>query len=295
MAMNMKAARTLLTDRLTSEGKSSHTIKAYVSDVDIYCVWHLNRYCPSFDAHEKSVYFSVVDEKGGPLAPDCGPAMVAFINDTRVEAAPATTQRRMASLRAMTKLLYYPNPFESYKGPTPRKGRPHPLPNGVIDLLDMIEATSSDQHKAILALCGMTGLRISEARSVRETDFSVIGSDVVVTVRGKGDKQRDVPVPKICLTIVSALFGRQDKSEPLITLSDRGCRTVVTRLGARAGVSRPTASHDLRMTYGTEIYKASKDLRVTQELLGHADSKTTERYTDVTESAMREAVKGVFG
>ena len=142
---------------------------------------------------------------------------------------------------------------------------------------------------ALLALCGRLGLRISEARSITADSFD---GDGILMVQGKGDRFRELPVPDdVMRRLQGALRLAADRpGSTLIPWSDRWARQKLTALGKKAGLSRPIASHDLRSTFGMEVYGRSKDLRATQELLGHSDPRTTVVYTNISMEAKRAAM-----
>jgi site-specific recombinase XerD len=153
----------------------------------------------------------------------------------------------------------------------------------------MIEASRSHQHRALVALCGLCGLRVAEAISVKLSDIDT--KEMVLFVHGKGDKKRWVPLSDkawryLAPAAAEAMIARRAR---VVTMADRTAREVITRLAVEAGLTRHVSSHDLRATFGTAAYAKTKDLRAVQDLLGHASSKTTETYTGVSERAMRDA------
>lgn len=291
--MNVSQAIQLLRSRLTAEGKSHNTIKAYCSDVEGYVSdffggnWHAADIVLRSDKPEWKLPLSAGTHKE---------FMIHYINKHRATVSPSTTIRRMSSLRAMTKALDYPNPFESYKAPQPKRSQAHPLPDGVNDLRAMLVAAIGPEQRCLVALCGGVGLRISEALSVRACDFVHRGDGTIqLTVRGKGDKERVVPVSQFAFEHIEPMIRMQEAEYmKLLKMGDRWARRLITAMGSRAGVDRAVASHDLRMTFGSAVYDNTKDIRTTQELLGHASSKTTEGYTRVRGEAMTAAVEGLF-
>lgn len=174
-----------------------------------------------------------------------------------------------------------------YRTPKPPRATAHPIAEGPNGMVDMIGSAVNDDQRALAILCGFLGLRVSEARSVRISDFD--SDHRTLTVRGKGDKWRTIPVSEYAWGLLESIRLRSE-SDVLVKLGDRGARKAVTSMGKKAHLSRSVASHDLRMTFGTAAYTRTKDLRTTQELLGHASSKTTENYTGITMDAMRKAV-----
>lgn len=215
-----------------------------------------------------------------------------YLTRNRMTWAPRTTRRRLAAFRAWAKWAGMPTFLGDYRPPDPGKPRPHPIPEGnpaIALLLDACERNM--QSRALIALCGMMGLRVGEAIAVRPDDFDTVEN--TLTVRGKGDKRRTIPVParawdELRLAIAGARLG---DGSTLVTLKDRAARARITALGAKAGLTVDLKSHDLRATAATHLYAVTKDLRVVQEILGHADSKTTEVYTDIDMDTMRDAME----
>lgn len=181
-------------------------------------------------------------------------------------------------------------PLHDYSLPTPPKSEPHPLPAGMADIDAMIAECGNDEQKLLIVLCGMVGLRVSEALDIKPSHFNF--GQLELTVTGKGEKTRTVPISEEAWeqvgTYVTEAFLRGRTN--LIHYSDRGARKLITAIGARANVARPVASHDLRATYATELHNAGVPIRVVQELLGHAHVSTTEGYTGVNRAQMRQAV-----
>lgn len=179
-----------------------------------------------------------------------------------------------------------------YIAPTPSKTIPHPITEGMPGIRAMIACAKNYQQEALVSLGGMVGLRISESLSIQTHHFDL--NEMTLTVRGKGDKTRVVPVSEEAWTYLSgayayAMIHPEDKH--LIRYRDRFARQIITNLAARAKLGRPVSSHDLRATFATAALDQCNNIRVVQELLGHASVETTEIYTGVEFARMREAVK----
>lgn len=154
----------------------------------------------------------------------------------------------------------------------------------------MCEWANDPNKKALFALQGMAGLRVSEARSI--TSDSIDVQDMMLRVRGKGDKTRLVPISKSAWPyIAEAFLISQETGSPIVNLSDRGARKAVTAAGRALGFKREIASHDLRATGATHLYDKTKDIRVVQEFLGHSSSVTTQLYTGVSMDSMRKGLE----
>lgn len=215
----------------------------------------------------------------------------AWLNMTRFEVAPRTTGRRLTSLRSFARYAGQPYLLSEYVAPKPGKSMPHPIPEGIEGVKRMIEVARNADQRALVGLMGLMGLRVSEALSIGVEHFDL--NDMMLVVRGKGDRTRHVPISSTAWEVLSnpivAAMERDDKK--LVHYQDRSARKCITNLGRRAGLSRSISSHDLRATFATEAYNHTKDQRVVQELMGHANGSTTEIYIGVSVAKMKAAVE----
>ncbi len=263
---------------LSVKGRSEQTVKAYSSDLRIF----LQETSTKKDWTKYKVPMEEFEELG-----------MNWLQANRHRVSPKTTNRRLTSLRALARWAGWGDPFAEYSPPTPAKGQPHPLPEGIAGVHRMIEATTNQKQKTLVALCGLMGLRIGEALSIRASDFNL--EEMTLSVRGKGDKTRIVPVSEEAWEIMamSVINSFTSEDAPIVGLKDRFARGVVTNLGTKAGLQRRVSSHDLRATFATAVYDKCLDQRVAQELLGHAQGSTTELYIGRTAKQMRDAVEGL--
>jgi integrase/recombinase XerD len=160
------------------------------------------------------------------------------------------------------------------------------------------------RDRALLELLYAAGLRITEALGLDGDDLDLEGGSVRVV--GKGDRQRVVPVGDVAvdwlrryLATARPVLAAADRSRAprggAVFLSDRGRRlgrnhawTVVKRAAATAGLGSRISPHTLRHSYATHLLEGGADLRVVQELLGHASISTTQIYTHLTGERIRE-------
>lgn len=258
---------------LSVKGRSPQTVKAYTTDMKMFLQATMTD-----------------DGKMTVLKTEFEELAASWLTMNRSKMSPKTTTRRLTSLRAFARWAGWPEMLADYSVPTPAKGQPHPLPEGIAGVRKLIETTPNDRNKALIALCGLCGLRISEALQVRPSHFNL--NTMMLTVRGKGDKTRVVPVSTEAWEVMSMSVARAFATDcEVVQLTDRAARRIVTRLGMLAGLKRSISSHDLRATFGTAVYDKTKDVRVVQELLGHGSSTTTELYIGVSQDKMREAVQ----
>jgi site-specific recombinase XerD len=220
-----------------------------------------------------------------------------YLNSGRSGWAPKTTRRKLTALRSWGKYTYgHPQFLSFYRGPIPAPPEPHPLPGGIESVVTMAFQTQRPTEQALVVLCGLCGLRVGEATTVRFSHLDLSPADGArLLVRGKGDKSRRVPVSDRAMAVLTPRIEEIrldvfDNDPRIAPFPDRTARDIITRLGTYANIGRPVASHDLRATAATAWYNATKDIRVVQMLLGHASIETTQLYLGVTTAAMRQAV-----
>jgi integrase/recombinase XerD len=156
------------------------------------------------------------------------------------------------------------------------------------------------RDRALLELLYSTGARISEAVGIDVDDLDERARTVLL--RGKGGKQRLVPVGRPALAAVEAyrVRGRpalamRGRGTSALLLNARGARLsrqsafhVLRAAAETAGVAREVSPHTLRHCFATHLLAGGADVRVVQELLGHASVATTQLYTHVTVDTLRE-------
>ncbi|MGW7684448.1 site-specific tyrosine recombinase XerD [Kribbella sp. NPDC054772] len=161
-------------------------------------------------------------------------------------------------------------------------------------------AVLATRDAALLEFLYGTGARISEAVGLDVDDIDLDAGEVLL--RGKGRKERVVPVGSFARQALAAyqVRGRPDlvsrgRGTHALFLNARGGRlsrqsawTVLRRAAQRAGITKEISPHTLRHSYATHLLDGGADVRVVQELLGHASVTTTQVYTLVTVDKLRE-------
>ena len=189
------------------------------------------------------------------------------------------------------------DPARSLRAPSGGGRLPRVLSSGeVTSLLHLPTGDPVDRRDlAVLELLYAAGLRVSELCGLDRTDVDLRGR--TVTVLGKGNKQRRVPMHDAAAAALRAWFedGREAMEGPpeAAFVNRRGARLGprdVRRILDRRSAS-PTHPHALRHTYATHLLDGGADLRVVQELLGHASLATTQVYTHVS----KERLRAVYG
>ncbi len=152
------------------------------------------------------------------------------------------------------------------------------------------------RDKAILEVLYATGIRVSELCGLRICDMD----DSFVKVKGKGKKERIVPIGKRAVEAVDAYlsaFRQQSEEENgFLFVSSRGKPidrvTVWSRVKAyarAAGIRKSVSPHTLRHSFATHLLENGADLRLIQDMLGHEDIGTTDRYTHIASSRLKSA------
>jgi integrase/recombinase XerD len=227
---------------------------------------------------------------------------------------PTSLRRRAAAIRSFYRFAY----GEDLIGfdvashiDLPRQPRLLPETLTIEETERLLEAAGGDddearriRDRALVELLYAAGLRISEALRLDREDVSLVGG--FVRVIGKGDKERLVPVGEVALDWLDRYLVEVRPTwlavahvEPLrggaFFLTDRGRRlarqqawTAVKRAASGAGLSDRVTPHTLRHSFATHLLDGGADLRVVQELLGHASISTTQLYTHVTRERIRE-------
>jgi integrase/recombinase XerC len=158
------------------------------------------------------------------------------------------------------------------------------------------------RDRAVLELLYGSGLRVGEVAGLSMESVDLVRARVLV--RGKGSKEREVPVSEFAVDAVGAylsggrsalapaeadgtlLFNRRRKP-----MSPRDIRAMVTQYGGQTLSGRRVTPHTLRHSFATHLLEGGADIRAVQELLGHASVATTQRYTHVSRSRMAEAYR----
>jgi integrase/recombinase XerD len=196
------------------------------------------------------------------------------------------------------------DPASAVKPPTPAKRLPKALPladvEAILEAAGAPDTTLALRDRALLEVLYGTGARISEAVGLDIDDVDTV--DATVLLRGKGSKERLVPIGGYALDAVAAYLTRARpelvaSSTPggAMFLNSRGGRlsrqsawAVLVKAAERAGVTRDVSPHTLRHSFATHLLDGGADVRVVQELLGHASVTTTQVYTLVTVDNLRE-------
>lgn len=192
----------------------------------------------------------------------------------------------------------------------PMAGKRLPKAISVDEVTRILEAAGTDtaaglRDRALLEFLYSTGARISEVVGLDVDDISLSGPEsgpAIVRLFGKGSKERLVPLGSYGARALDAylvrgrpLLAAKGKGTPALFLNARGGRisrqsawTILKAAAEKANITRDVSPHTLRHSFATHLLEGGADVRVVQELLGHASVTTTQVYTLVTADTLRE-------
>jgi len=227
--------------------------------------------------------------------------------------AAATLQRKVACLRSFHRHLrrqgvLETDPTANLRAPKQSRRLPHVLSRDeVAKLLEQPKGTEPPalRDRALLELMYACGLRASEAIDLETQDLDLEAG--ILRARGKGSKERLVPVGSAATRAVNAYLSRGrpklvgDRLESRLFVNHRGSGLtrqglykIVQRHAATAGLADKMSPHTLRHTFATHLLDGGADLRAIQKLLGHASLSTTQRYTHVDFARLAEVYDKAF-
>lgn len=226
-------------------------------------------------------------------------------DDQHPPLAASSAARALIAVRGLHKFavregLAENDPARAVRPPQTPRRLPKALPlDDVLRLLEIPgDGIAQLRDRALLELLYSTGARISEAVGLDIDDIDTIERTALLD--GKGGKQRLVPIGRPALAALDAYLVRARPSlakrgTPAVFLNQRGGRLsrqsawqVLKDAADRTGVSTKVSPHTLRHSFATHLLEGGADVRVVQELLGHASVTTTQIYTLVTVNTLRE-------
>jgi integrase/recombinase XerD len=292
----VRAIRTYLDHLSVERGLAANTLTSYRRDLRRYQAYLDELGIESLDAvTEATVTSFLVRLREGD---DDHPAL------SSTSAARTVVAVRGFHKFAVNDGLATSDPAASVKPPAPAKRLPKALPlsdvEAILEAAGAAGTTLALRDRALLEVLYGTGARISEAVGLDVDDLDTV--DGTVLLRGKGGKERLVPVGSYALEAVDGYLVRgrtglvaAGSGTAALFLNARGGRlsrqsawAVLARAAERAGVTRDVSPHTLRHSFATHLIDGGADVRVVQELLGHASVTTTQVYTLVTVDNLRE-------
>lgn len=271
-------------------GYSENTVEAYTHDIDYLLNYLRNENLKAEDVKLDNLenFAAVIYEFG-----------IASSSQARI----------LCGVRSFFKYLVISgilkdDPSELLETPTVGEHLPEVLSTEEIDRMEAaidLSKWEGQRNKAIIELLFSCGLRVSELVNLKFND--IFERDKFLRIIGKGDKERLVPISDSALHEIKLwLYDRnlmkiKPGEQEYVFLNRRGAhltRTMILimikRTAEEAGITKTVSPHTLRHSFATELLKGGADLRAIQEMLGHENIKTTQIYTHIDITTLREEI-----
>ena len=280
------------------KGLASNTISAYRLDIEKF--FH---------------YLSTNQLSLEQVTPEQLSSYVAWLRgmeNTEFKIGESSIARNIISIRSyftyLAKEHKFNNPSSNFKPPKIGKRLPKALT--IDQVMSMLNIAGTDlissRDKALVELLYSTGARVSELINLNTLDISTsdtqAGTTTTVKLKGKGGKERVVPIGSFAVAAVNDYLVRSRptllkvSTQKALFLNQRGGRlsrqsawNLVAKAAERAGLSDQVTPHSMRHSFATHLLDGGADIRVVQELLGHSSVTTTQIYTLITIDHLRES------
>jgi len=239
-------------------------------------------------------------------------AWLRGMENTEFKIGESSIARNIISIRSyftyLAKEHKFNNPSSNFKPPKIGKRLPKALT--IDQVMSMLNIAGTDlissRDKALVELLYATGARVSELINLNTLDISTsdtqAGTTTTVKLKGKGGKERVVPIGSFAVSAVNDYLVRSRptllkvSTQKALFLNQRGGRlsrqsawNLVAKAAERAGLSDQVTPHSMRHSFATHLLDGGADIRVVQELLGHSSVTTTQIYTLITIDHLRES------
>jgi len=258
-----------LATELKIRGFSAKTVNAYISN-------------------NKS-FLEFIGKNAKDVNEDDVKAYMAHLMDKGLR--PASVSLAMSAMRFLHDDMMGKGLFTKIKLPKLEKKLPTVLSKE--EIRKMLDATKNDKHKLLIAFLYSSGLRVSEAVSMKIDDLD-LNERMGIVRAGKGKKDRNIILSESLVNDLKRYLGdRKDENPYVFDIKDRHivvrqAQRIVNEAASRAGIKKRVFCHALRSSFATHLLEAGTDIRIIQELLGHSDLSTTQRYTKVSREQLRK-------
>ena len=280
------------------KGLASNTISAYRLDIEKFFHYLSTNQLSLEQVSPEQLSFYVAWLRG--------------MENTEFKIGESSIARNIISIRSyftyLAKEHKFNNPSSNFKPPKIGKRLPKALT--IDQVMSMLNIAGTDlissRDKALVELLYATGARVSELINLNTLDISTFdseaGSTTTVKLKGKGGKERVVPIGSYAVAAVNDYLVRSRptllkvSTQKALFLNQRGGRlsrqsawNLVAKAAERAGLSDQVTPHSMRHSFATHLLDGGADIRVVQELLGQSSVTTTQIYTLITIDHLRES------
>ncbi|MGB2756347.1 MAG: site-specific tyrosine recombinase [Acidimicrobiia bacterium] len=276
-------------------GLAANSLAAYRRDLDRYCTWLSRHHVATIGEIDATRVVAYVQWLRAARSEDGTPQFAA-----------ASIARATAAIRGWHRFLsaegHAVDPTANIEAPRVPGGFPKALTEPEIEsLIDSIvgDDAGTIRDRAMMETMYAAGLRISELTALDVRDLDLDAS--VLRVFGKGSKERVVPIGRRARGAIveylergrPRLHGKVRATDAVFLntrggrLTRQGCYTIIVKYGDRVGLHGRLSPHVLRHSCATHMLEHGADIRIVQELLGHASISTTQVYTKVSPDRLR--------
>lgn len=270
---------------------SSRTLEAYMSDV--------NKFSEYLEDAHKGLLDAVLDDFR---------SFLEALNDVGI--LPRSQARMLSSLRSFYDFLRLDgfldtDPTEMLKSPKVGMRLPAVLSvQEIDDIINSIDLSKPEgqRNRTMIEVLYSCGLRVSELCNLKISDLYL--SDGFIRVTGKGDKQRLVPISLRAIAELDAYFIDRNRIvikagyEDFVFISERRRKSLsrimvfhfIKELAALAGITKNISPHTFRHSFATHLLEGGANLRIIQAMLGHESIATTEIYTHIDRTRLRDEI-----
>ncbi|MBW2996442.1 tyrosine-type recombinase/integrase [Candidatus Woesearchaeota archaeon] len=209
---------------------------------------------------------------------------------------PASVNLALCSLRFFYQEILEKEIFKKVKSPKSEKKLPTVLTKDEIKAL--LDSTKNKKHHLLIEMLYSSGLRVSEAVSIKVNDLD-LNERVGRVISGKGKKDRLIILSNNIIEHIEKYLKKREKKgykseflfnvkNPEKHLSIRQAQKIIQKAAKKANIKKRVFCHALRSSFATHLLESGVDIRVIQELLGHSNLQTTERYTKVSTEQIKK-------
>jgi integrase/recombinase XerC len=280
----------------TEKGYSSNTCRAYKRDLDEfyqYLKTGMGESCDKLKCSDLDLISSLT--------------IRGFLGVLYKKNKKTTTARKLSAVRSFFRYVVKKGHIQvspAIMVATPKREQTIPVYLPVDEMFRLLDSIKMDdvlnlRNRAIFEMLYSTGIRVSELAGLNVFDINFTRR--LVRVRGKGNKERVVPVGKKAVSFIKTYRERLEiekgvpgNTGPLFLNKDKGRLTtrsigrILKKIVKECALMSPVSPHGLRHSFATHMLDAGADLRVVQELLGHKSLSTTQKYTHVSINKLME-------
>ena len=280
---------------------SSNTIDSYLFDLKFFIEYMQDKYnTKTFDSITAKQLRDYIKSL----------SMYTF-NEIVFERKNSSINRSISTLKSFFKYLINNELIKSDPSKNlifPKKEKKIPVILSVVEINSILDSININKKnnvrdKAIISILYSCGLRVSELIDLNLTNLFL--DDDIIKILGKGNKERIVPIGPIAkkdliyyIENVRPFYARKKNSRGILFLSNRGLPIsrktiwiIIKETSMKAGIKKNISPHTFRHSFATHLLEGGADLRVVQELLGHSNISTTQIYTHLDKTFLKEVHK----